>query len=155
MAGGASRTARLQYLSAPESGGRQPRNRHDVDDPLLLAHQRADQQPPLGAGHSVAAATVSAVGRQMAKSQAAFMQADSSSETLRKGWIWRLHGAMNGMRTASRDFRVPGWNTHETHGLESWNVVFLCTRRTKHVWYPMSTILSFVPNQRRLRNSGC
>ena len=22
----------------------------------------------------------------------------------RDGWIWRLHGAMNGMRTASRDF---------------------------------------------------
>ena len=39
-----------------------------------------------------------------------FMQADSSSETYvgppkgqeRDGWIWRLHGAMNGMRTASR-----------------------------------------------------
>ena len=39
VAGGASRTARLQYLSAPEPGGRQPRNRHDVDDPLLLAPQ--------------------------------------------------------------------------------------------------------------------
>ena len=42
----------------------------------------------------------------------AFMQADSSSEIFarppkgqeRDGWIWRLHGAMNGMRTASRDF---------------------------------------------------
>ena len=42
----------------------------------------------------------------------AFMQADSSSETYarhpkgqeREGWIWKLHGAMNGMRTASRDF---------------------------------------------------
>ena len=42
----------------------------------------------------------------------AFMQADSSCEMLnrppkgqeREGWIWRLHGAMNGMRTASRDF---------------------------------------------------
>ena len=42
----------------------------------------------------------------------AFMQADSSSETFatlpkkqeREGWIWKLHGAMNGMRTASRDF---------------------------------------------------
>ena len=41
----------------------------------------------------------------------AFMQADTSSETYarppkrheREGWIWRLHGAMNGMRTASRD----------------------------------------------------
>ena len=42
----------------------------------------------------------------------AFMQADNSSETYarppkgqeREGWIWKLHGAMNGMRTASRDF---------------------------------------------------
>ena len=42
----------------------------------------------------------------------AFMQADSYCEMLarhpkgqeREGWIWRLHGAMNGMRTASRDF---------------------------------------------------
>ena len=42
----------------------------------------------------------------------AFMQADSPSKTYartpkgqeRDGWIWRLHGAMNGMRTASRDF---------------------------------------------------
>ena len=40
MAGGASRTARLQFLSAPEPGGRQPRNRHDVNDPLLLAPQK-------------------------------------------------------------------------------------------------------------------
>ena len=38
--GGASRTARLQYLSAPEPGGRQQRNRHDVNDPLLLALQK-------------------------------------------------------------------------------------------------------------------
>ena len=42
----------------------------------------------------------------------AFMQSDSSCEMFarpfkgqeRDGWIWRLHGAMNGMRTASRDF---------------------------------------------------
>ena len=42
----------------------------------------------------------------------AFMQADSSAETCarpptgqkRDGWIWRLHGAMNDMRAASRDF---------------------------------------------------
>ena len=42
----------------------------------------------------------------------AFMQADSSCEMFarppkgqeRDGWIWRLHGAKNGMRTASRDF---------------------------------------------------
>ena len=64
MAGGASRTARLQYLSAPEPGGRQPRNGHDVNDPLLLAPQRGDQQPPLGAGLSDAAAKVSAVGAE-------------------------------------------------------------------------------------------
>ena len=54
--------------------------------------------------------------------ECASMQADSSSETLRKGWIWRLHGVMNGMRTASRDFRVPGWNTHETHWLQTWKL---------------------------------
>ena len=40
MTGGASRTARLQYLSAPEPGGHQQRNRHDVSDPLLLALQK-------------------------------------------------------------------------------------------------------------------
>ena len=42
----------------------------------------------------------------------AFMQADSSCEMFprppqgqeREGRIWRLHGAMNGMRTASRDY---------------------------------------------------
>ena len=42
----------------------------------------------------------------------AFKQADSFCEMFarlpkgqeRDGWIWRLHGAMNGMRTASRDF---------------------------------------------------
>ena len=42
----------------------------------------------------------------------AFMQADSSCEMFarppkgqeREGWFWRLQGAMNGMRTASRDF---------------------------------------------------
>ena len=42
----------------------------------------------------------------------AFMQVDSSCEMFarppkgqeRDGWIWRLHGSMNGMRTASRDF---------------------------------------------------
>ena len=42
----------------------------------------------------------------------AFIHGDSSCEMFarppkgqeRDGWIWRLHGAMNGMRTASRDF---------------------------------------------------
>ena len=33
--GGASRTDLLQYLSALESGGRQPRIRHDVNDPSV------------------------------------------------------------------------------------------------------------------------
>ena len=41
----------------------------------------------------------------------AFMQADTSCEVFarlptgqeREGWIWRLHGNVNGMRTASRD----------------------------------------------------
>ena len=46
MTGGARRTARLQYLSAPEPGGRQPRNRHDVHDPLLLALQKEPEQHP-------------------------------------------------------------------------------------------------------------
>ena len=57
----------------------------------------------------------------------AFMQADSSCEMFarplkgqeRDGWIWRLHGAMNGMRTASRDFtEFLAWNTHRAHGLQ-------------------------------------
>ena len=47
VAGGASRTARLQYLSALEPGGRQPRNRHDVNDPLLLASQKQRTSNPL------------------------------------------------------------------------------------------------------------
>ena len=34
MTGGTSRTTRLQYLSAPEPGGHQPRNRHDVKKEL-------------------------------------------------------------------------------------------------------------------------
>ena len=37
VAGGESTRARLQYLSAPESGGRQPRIHRD--DPLLLDPQ--------------------------------------------------------------------------------------------------------------------
>ena len=47
MAGGASRTARLRCLSAPEPGGRQPRTRHDVNDPLLLAPQKQRTSNPL------------------------------------------------------------------------------------------------------------
>ena len=58
MTGGASRTDRLQYLSAPESGGRQPPIRHDANDPLLLAPQKQrTSNPPLGAGLFAAAAT--------------------------------------------------------------------------------------------------
>ena len=42
----------------------------------------------------------------------ACMHADSSCEMFarlpkgqeRDGWVWRLHGTMNGMRTSSRDF---------------------------------------------------
>ena len=47
MAGGASRTALLQYVSAPESGGRQPPIRHDVNDLLLLAPQKQRTSNPL------------------------------------------------------------------------------------------------------------
>ena len=65
MAGGASRTARLQYLSAPESGGRQPHTRHDVNDPLLLAHQKQrTSNPPLSAGLFAAAANSWPQGRR-------------------------------------------------------------------------------------------
>ena len=47
---GGGRTARLQYLSAPESGGCQPRTRHDANDPLLVAHQKErTSNPSLGA----------------------------------------------------------------------------------------------------------
>ena len=58
----------------------------------------------------------------------AFMQADSFCEMFarppkeqeREGWIWRLQGAMNGMRTASRDFTefLAGTPT-EAHGFLS------------------------------------
>ena len=61
----------------------------------------------------------------------AFMQADSSCEMFarppkgqeRDGWIWRLHGSMKHMRTASRDFteflavysqRAHGFQTRQT-----------------------------------------
>ena len=46
--------------TAPESGGRQPRIRHDVNDHLLHAPQRErTSNPYLGADHFAAAATVS------------------------------------------------------------------------------------------------
>ena len=45
------------------------------------------------------------------------------------GWIWRLHGTMNGIRTASRDFFcLPGGCTHGMHGflrVKNWDDVFL------------------------------
>ena len=92
----------------------------------------------------------------------AFMQANSSCEMFarppkeqeRDGWIWRLHGAMNGMRKASRDFhRIPGWCTHRAHGFQTWPTGAMC--RTEQVLYLMWTTLSSVPSQRRSKNSGC
>ena len=60
MAGGARRTACLQFLPATGSGGRQPRIRHDVNDPLLLAPQKErTNNPSVGAGLFAAAAIVS------------------------------------------------------------------------------------------------
>ena len=57
----------------------------------------------------------------------------------REGWIWRLHGAMNGMRTGSRDFTesLAGILT-ELFGFQTWHTgaMSLCMSRTKHVWYP-------------------
>ena len=97
----------------------------------------------------------------------AFMQADTSCETYvrppkgqeRDGcWIWRLHGAMNGMRTVSRDFTefLAGVLT-EHMGFQRGELerCLFVHESTKHVWYPVSTILSFAPDQRRSRNSGC
>ena len=71
----------------------------------------------------------------------AFMQADSSCEMFarlpkgqeRDGWIWRLHSAMNGMRTASRDFTEYGQSTWVPKAA-NWSDVCLCKSRTKHVW---------------------
>ena len=95
----------------------------------------------------------------------AFMQADSSCEMFvrppkgqeRDGWIWRLHGAMNGMRTASRDFTefLAGVLTEcMVLHVANWSDVCLCMSRAKHVWYLMWTTLSFVPSKRRSKNSG-
>ena len=95
----------------------------------------------------------------------AFMQTVSSSETYarppkgqeREGWIWKLHGAMNGMKrrtvTLQNSWPVYSRNTWASNA-ESWNVVYLFTNRTNHEWCHMLTILSFVPNLRRSRNSG-
>ena len=76
----------------------------------------------------------------------------------RDGWIWRQHGAMNGMRTASRDFTefLAGFIT-EHMGLKrgklerclfvhesNENTCGISCRRPSH----------FVPRQRHLKNSG-
>ena len=78
----------------------------------------------------------------------AFMQADSSCEMFarppkgqeRDGWIWRLHGAMNGMRTAAEtsqnswlEYSQSTWVSN----VANWSDVCLCMSRTKHVWYLM------------------
>ena len=39
VAGGASESTRLEYLSGPEYGGRQPRIRHNVNNPLRVDPQ--------------------------------------------------------------------------------------------------------------------
>ena len=76
----------------------------------------------------------------------------------RDGWIWRLHGAMNGMRTASRDITEFLAGILTEHGLKhvaNWSDVCLRMSRSKHVWYLVWTTLSSVPSQQRLKNSGC
>ena len=73
----------------------------------------------------------------------AFMQADLSCEMFaqpskgqeRDGWIWRLHGAMNGMRTASRNFTE--LQSTWVSNVANWSDVCLCMSRTKHVCYLM------------------
>ena len=93
----------------------------------------------------------------------AFMQADSSCEMFarppkgqeRDGWIWRSYGAMNGMRTASPGlYRIPDPQSTWVSNAANRSDVCLCMSQTKHVWYPMSTTLSFVPSQRHSKNSG-
>ena len=96
----------------------------------------------------------------------AFMQADSSCEMFarlpkgqhRDGWIWRLRGALKGMRTASRDFTefLAGTLTeHMGSNVGNWSDVCLCMSRTKDVWHLMWTTLSSVPSQQRLKNLDC
>ena len=73
----------------------------------------------------------------------AFMQANSSCEMFarppkrqeRDGWTWRLHGAMNGTRTASRDFTEYLAYSQSTwvSNVANWRDVCLCMSRTKHV----------------------
>ena len=89
----------------------------------------------------------------------ASMQADNSCEMFarlpkgqeRDGWIWRLLGAMNGKRTASRDFTEFLAGGTWVSNVANWRDV----SRTKHEWYLMWTALSSVPSQQRLKNSGC
>ena len=97
----------------------------------------------------------------------AFMQADTSCEMFDRplkgqeleGWIWRLHGAMNGMRTESRDFTEfpPGVLTlTEYTGFykENWSAISLSTSRTRHELCLMSTTRSPVQNLRPWTNYG-
>ena len=85
------------------------------------------------------------------------MHADTSCELFarplkvqeKEGWIWRSHGAMNRMRTASRDFTdfladvITG-----CIGLtrKNRNDVFLCTSQTIHELWVVSTTRSLVQN---------
>ena len=92
----------------------------------------------------------------------AFMQAASSSETYarppkgqeRDGWIWKLRGAMNGMRTASRDFTefLAGILT-EHMGFKRGKLARCLFIHESNEARVVSHVddLSFVPNQRRFR----
>ena len=97
----------------------------------------------------------------------AFMQADSSCEMFvrlpkgqeRDGWIWTLHGAMNGMRTASRDFTEFLAGTLTEHMGFKRGKLERClfvhesneTRVVSHVDDPSHLCQA----QQRLKNSGC
>ena len=93
----------------------------------------------------------------------AFMQSDSSCEMFarppkeqeRDGWIWRLHGAMNGMRRDFTEFLAGVLTGTWVSNVANWSDVCLCMSRTKHVWYLTWTTLSSVPSHRRSKNSGC
>ena len=94
------------------------------------------------------------------------MLADSSCEMLarppkgqeRDGWIWRLHGAMNGMRTASRDFTEFLAGTLTEHmGFKRGKLercLFVHESNEKRVVSHVDD-LSSVLSQQRLKISGC
>ena len=74
----------------------------------------------------------------------------------RDGWVWRLHAAMNGMRTASRDF------TELLAGLLTEHMGTKCGKLERCLFVHESNEtrvvshvddLSFVPSQRHLKNS--